>query len=221
LKCAILYATPSVRERLLKTIFQRREVQVQTPTAPRDLLGVVAESPPDLLVLGLPDLDSELLFLDKFLKIHPDPAFPLVLIQRHRETPVYPDCVRAVFPYEFDTEEFDETVAELVGLPIRREMSFLVRLGVSLENPAATMLVNTVNLSPEGALVVSPKPLSRRTPYQMRLMGTRGVPVPVLRCRIAGEVEVSGKAAGHHYSVVFDGVDRGQMEAWIRDLQAK
>lgn len=153
----------------------------------------------DLVVVEeWPDAGSADDFLRRAAQAHGKggsaPPPKVVLVSNVRKPSSAKPSVVRILPFPCPLQQFNATVAELAGVPVRAGQRILVRMlvGIQGEVPASQGLAATVQINAGGMLVECGKRLAPNQKALWAFLGVRELKDLVLPGRVLREVEAQG-----------------------------
>ena len=192
-----------------QTILAREDFDVQAVEEYAAGIRRLASSAYDLLVVEeWPEAGSVDDFFERAAlaaaKVSGAPPPKVILVSNARKPASAKPPVARILPFPCPLQQFNATVAELSGVPVRAGQRLLVRMLVGIQGdvPASQGLAATVQINAGGMLVECGRRLAPNQKMLWAFLGVRELKDLVLPGRVLREVEAPGSI--HRYVVRFE-----------------
>jgi|GEM_PF-3965348 len=207
--------------KLFRTVLARKEL-VNLPCSDAErAIRILERDQPDLFIYEDKGTDADIDFLSGLSEDPRCRRCPTIVLQNRSRTVTYPPVVQAQFPFDFEIRIFDDTILNVLRLPLRSGTRHPIRLMLSMEHLSDQVVAHTVNVSKTGMLIESFNALQVGRTYRSKVMGYHRIKIPLLLAKILREEEnESGNPRLHFYAVRFERADEKEMARWIREVTA-
>lgn len=130
-----------------------------------------------------------------------------------------PPIVAKSFTYPPDEAEYDKFLSEFLKTEVRKTRRVLIRVRLAVQRTGQGLLCSTINVSKDGLLIESNKPLQVKHIYMVTFLGLKGVNLPPFKTRIVRkDAPPRGNFSLNYYGGIFEDVPRSQTDALAEAL---
>jgi len=216
----LLCTTQEGQSPLEHTIFKREDIDLNRMDNEARAFIKLKAIPHDLFIWeqSLEKSDA-LVYLNHIQKACGDTDLKVICFWKETPPEDLPPIVLKSFTHPPDDKEYYKILSDCLKTRVRKSRRVLIRLRLAIQQTGQGMLCSTVNVSREGILIESNKPLEIDSVYLVTFLGLKGRSLPPFKTKIIRkDTAPRGNLSLRYYAGLFFEVPKTQTEALAESL---